>query len=51
MLSAGDLTNVIPSARNWSRGIPLRDGKLTSAGSFDFAQDDVAWKLVKLKHE
>ena len=30
--------------------IPLRY-KADSAGSFDFAQDDVAWKLVKLKNE
>jgi hypothetical protein len=30
---------------------PAAPRKVISAGSFDFAQDDVAWKLVKLKHE
>jgi len=30
---------------------PVALRKVISAGSFDFAQDDVAWKLVKLKHE
>ena len=28
---------------------PVSLWKVISAGSFDFAQDDVAWKLVKLK--
>ena len=30
---------------------PVALQKVISAGSFDFAQDDVAWKLVKLEHE
>ena len=30
---------------------PVALRKVISAGSFDFAQDDVAWKLVKLKNE
>jgi hypothetical protein len=30
---------------------PVALQKVISAGSFDFAQDDVAWKVVKLKNE
>ena len=30
---------------------PVAVRKADFLGSFDFAQDDVAWKLVKLKNE
>jgi len=40
----------IPRGTMWSRGIPFR-AKADFAGSFDLAQDDAAWKLVKLKNE
>ena len=30
---------------------PVAPQKVISAGSFDFAQDDVAWKSIKLKNE
>ena len=51
MLLAGESDDCHSERNEVESGNPVALRKVISAGSFDFAQDDVAWKLVKLKNE